>query len=200
MISGFYRRSIATVTRYKWDQQVSPRMNSLMVPASVLLAIAIVSAGCTGGPLSASPSQKSAPDPSSIGGSFVPPDLAGDWSLTTMGVQGGTQVIDPIPDITLWAGPGVLNGNDGCTDYSAAYTLTGTTLPAGNGIAVGPVEVPDVACPDNADEISDYLDILGRTTAYATVSGKLTLTAGNGDTLVFERPALVPTTVLPPPS
>jgi len=174
-------------------------MKYLMLIAFVLLVIAVAFAGCTGGPPSAPSPQTIAPDPSAAGGSPVPPDFAGDWSLLAMGIQGGTQTISPIPAISLWAGPGVLNGYDGCTDYSAAFTFTGTTLPSGTGIAVGPVQVPDTACTNNADEIAEYLDILGRTRAYAADPGKLTLTAGNGDTLVFARPALVPTTLLPPP-
>jgi heat shock protein HslJ len=169
--------------------------------ALILLAATVTFSGCTGGQLSAGPATTASPDPriTITGSPVIPPGLAGDWILTTMAIQGGTQVIRPVPEITLWIGQGsVLNGYDGCSNYDAPFQLTGTTTPYGSGIAIGPVQVPQMDCASNANEVQMYRDILGRTMAFAADPGKLVLTADSGDSLVFERPSLIPTTIPPP--
>jgi heat shock protein HslJ len=143
----------------------------LLIPiALTLLAAVVIFSGCTGDQLSAGPATTASPDPrATIAGTpVIFPGLAGTWTLTTMAIQGGTQVINPIPEITLWVGQdSVLNGYDGCSNYAAPFQLTGTTTPYGSGIAIGPVQVPQIYCASNAEEVQMYLDILGRTTAFA---------------------------------
>jgi len=170
--------------------------------ALIILAVAIIASGCTGG--MQAPASAGAPADArqaSFAGAALPADLTGSWTLDTMGIQGGTQIINPIAVITLTINPdGTLYGFDGCNNYDGRVSLTGTATPDGTGITVGPVDRSALACANLNDEEQFYLDILGRSGAYAINPGKLTLTAGNGDVLIYVPTAVAQqTTILPPP-
>ncbi len=92
-------------------------MNYLTAAIMALLAAAVVFSGCTGGPSAPMAPAKGTISPAAPGDPpMLTPDLAGDWSLTAMGIQAGSQVINPIPDISLSVYPAMLAGNDGCSE------------------------------------------------------------------------------------
>jgi heat shock protein HslJ len=119
----------------------------------------------------------------------IPVNLAGNWTLMTMGIQGGTAVIEPSGEITLSFGPeSNLNGYDGCNNYFAAVNLTGTMTSDGNGMQLGPVGSSKMYCAPVAGQEQQYLNILGKTSAYVVDGSELTLTARTGDVLIYHRP------------
>lgn len=164
----------------------------------VFLAFALLLvSGCTSQP--AQPAATTAtmvPPPATPA---APPDLCQSWTLIKMGIQDGRAVLNPTGTVTLVIKPdGTLYGYTGCNNYNAAYTLTGTTTPKGQGITVGPVEYTTKYCAPLADQERTYIAILQDSAAYAVNVDKLTITAEDGNALVFQMSDLVPTPAYAP--
>lgn len=179
----------------------------MKIPAVLLLVILILSvimAGCTSQqpvappvtttPAPATPATVAPVTPS------LPQNLAGNWVLTKMGVQGGTAVIDPTTEITLVFRPdGTLTGYDGCNNYYASYTITGTTTMYGSGINFGPISMSKKYCASLKDQSATYYEILGKTNAYSTDGTKLTLTASTNNALIYQLSSTLKATQVPEP-
>lgn len=127
----------------------------------------------------------------------MPADLARPWTLTLFGTQGGNRVQKPTARATLsFRADGTLSGYTGCNNFNAGYTLTGETLPRGQGIVVGPVESTLKYCEQIADDEATYLAILQDAAAYVVNGDKLTITAKDGNTLSFQTTASLPATTM----
>jgi heat shock protein HslJ len=164
----------------------------------VFVSAAAILSGCTGQQPAATPAPTATvtatPVPPTDLSSAVPPDLAGNWTLTTLGIQGGTAVISPVAEITLWFSPdSTLSGYDGCNNYYATVHLTGITTPQGSGMTLGPVGRSTKYCAGLADQERQYWDILGQTSEYNVDHTQLTLTATTGNVLIYQRPATLVT-------
>jgi len=124
---------------------------------------------------------------------ILPSDLAGDWTLTNMAIQGGTAVLVPTTEITLSFGSDRnIAGNGGCNNYFGTYTLTGETTPKGQGITFGPLGSTKMYCQSTSGQETDYLGILQDTRAYDVDGTQLTLTDKEQNVLIFQRPSTIP--------
>jgi heat shock protein HslJ len=166
-------------------------MKRLSLIVLVILVSALVVAGCT---TQQPRAPVSTPAPAAVvtttpAPTLAPLDLAGDWTLTTLGVQQGTAVIHPTTAITLTLNQdGSLTGYDGCNNYFATFTLTGTTTPKGKGMTISSLGASKKYCANLASQEQDYLNILGKTSAYVVDGTQLTLTGNMGDVLIYQRP------------
>ena len=164
-----------------------------------VLAVAIMVAGCTSQQPAAQPAPVGTPAPAAdtppaVTAPPVPANLAGDWTLTTMGIQGGTAVIYPTYGITLTMNTdGSLTGYDGCNNYFGSFTLTGVTTPKGEGMTVSDISASEKYCETLADQEQEYLEILGKSEAWVVDTTQLTFTASTGDVLIYQRPETLPT-------
>jgi heat shock protein HslJ len=105
-----------------------------------------------------------------------------------MGTRGGTVTITPTVKISLiFNTDGTLSGYDGCNNYFGSANMTGTTTSSGSGVALGPIGSTKKYCSAVAEQEQQYLNILGKTSAYAVDGASLTLTATSGDVLVYQR-------------
>jgi heat shock protein HslJ len=171
-------------------------MRSWTLLSLVFVIAAVTLSGCTGQHPAATPATPVAPitvPPTAISPS-VPPELAGNWALTTLAVQDGTAITRPVSEITLTFMPdSTLTGYDGCNNYYATMNLTGTPTLHGTDMMLGPVGRSTKSCPDLANQEQQYLAILGQTTAYDVDGTQLTLTATTGDVLIYQRPSTLVT-------
>ena len=157
------------------------------------LVLIILVTGCSGQQPGAQPASlaipgQSTPVSSTAVSRHLPQELSGTWQLVTMGIQGGTVVISPTAEISLVINPdGTLSGYDGCNNYFASANLTGTTTPSGTGLTLGPVGSSKKYCSAVAEQEQQYLNILGKTSAYGVNSSRLTLTAKTQDVLIYQR-------------
>lgn len=171
---------------------------SITILLVFVIAAALLS-GCTGQqpvvtPAPTTTTAPAVPVPPTEVSPVIPAGLTGNWTLTTLGVQGGTAVIRPVTEITLWFSPdSALSGYDGCNNYYATVYLTGTTTPHGSGMTLGPVGRSKKYCASIAEQEQQYWDILEQTSAYAVDNTQLTLTATNGNVLIYQRPATLVT-------
>lgn len=170
---------------------------TLIVP--VLLVVLLLAAGCTNQPPAAQPTPVPAtPAPvttAAPAAPAIPADLAGNWILTSLGIQGGTAVTYPTTEISLTINPdGSMTGYDGCNNYFGTVTLPGTTTPKGSGMKISDIGSTKKYCANLASQEQQYLNILGKTAAYDIdgTSG-LVLTGDMGDVLMYKRPAAVVT-------
>ena len=158
-----------------------------------VVLLAVLFAGCTGTPATPAPVTTVAATPTATAPAMVsiplPPDLAGDWVLTTMATQNGTAVLIPTTKITLSFGSdGSVAGNGGCNNYFGSYNLTGETTPKGAGITIGPLGTTMMYCQDTADQERIYLYLLQDTMAYVVDGTQLTMTGKEQNVLIFQRP------------
>ena len=163
----------------------------------LILMLALLVAGCTSQqtavtpPVTAATPAPAVPSPST---SSAPLPLEGNWALTTMAIQGGTALTYPATPVNLIFNPDKsFTGYDGCNNYFGTYTLTGTTTPKGQGLTLSSISKSDKNCPTLANQEQQYLNILGKTSAYVIDGTKLTLTADTGDVLIYQRPATLVT-------
>jgi heat shock protein HslJ len=165
----------------------------------VFLVSALMVAGCTSQKPAAVPATPvSTPAPAPITAaptaSLVPQQLAGYWTLTTMGIQGGTAVTYPTTEISLTINPdATLTGYDGCNNYYASFTLSGTTTPVGQGMTISNISASKKYCRELANQEQQYLNILSKTSAYVVDGSQLTLTGTMGDVLIYQRPSTLVT-------
>jgi len=169
-------------------------MKNAFLILAVIAAITVMTAGCTTQPAAPVVTPAATPVPAAPAATVpstppVPPQLAGDWTLTTLGIQGGTAVTYPTTTISLTFNQDTtLAGYDGCNNYFASYTLTGATTPRGAGMTISTVGSSKKFCADLANQEQQYLNILGKTSAYVVDGTQLTLTADTGDVLIYQRP------------
>jgi len=162
----------------------------------LILILAAACAGCTG-TTTAPATTVTTPAPvvvTTAAAPALPAMLAGSWQLTTMAVQGGTAVTYPTAAITLtFNSDGTVFGNGGCNNYNGPYVLTGATTAKGNGIAIGPLSSTKMNCQTTSSQENTYLGILEKAMAYDVDSTQLTLTASDGNVLIYQRPSAIPT-------
>jgi len=166
-------------------------MKQIYLILLVLLAAAVMVTGCTSPQPAAQPIPVTTPvaTPVVTSAPSVPTNLAGQWTLTTLGIQGGTAVIYPTYGITLTLNnDDSLTGYDGCNNYFGSFALSGMMTPKGEGMTVSDISVSDKYCETLADQEQEYLAILGKTEAWVVDTTQLTLTASNGDVLIYQRP------------
>lgn len=158
----------------------------------LVIAIAILS-GCTSQQPAAPPTVTPATVMATVTPATdlpVPPGLAGNWTLSELGIQGGNAPIMPVAENTLqFNADSTLTGYDGCNNYYATVHINGNITPFGTGMTLGPVGRSTKQCQNIADQEQIYFDVLERTREYAVDSTQLTLKASNGDILVYKRPA-----------
>lgn len=170
----------------------------LIIP--VLLVIVLMTAGCTNQQPAVQPTVVPAPslpvtDSPTPAAATAPPELAGQWTLTSLGIQQGTAVTYPSTEITLTLNnDGSLTGYDGCNNYFGTFTLTGTTTPKGQGMAMSNIGSTKKYCAGLANQEQQYLNILSKTTSYnIDGSTRLVLTGEMGDVLMYQRSGTTPT-------
>jgi heat shock protein HslJ len=179
----------------KYQQTTNQGMKHTPLIILVFLAIALLAAGCTSQQPAAQPAtpavtQNPAPvAPATPAAATVPAQLAGDWTLTTMGIQGGSAVTYPTTAISLtFNQDGSLAGYDGCNNYFGSYVLTGTTTPKGQGMTISGIGASKKYCAELANQEQQYLNILSKTNAYVVDGTQLSLTGDKGDVLIYQRP------------
>lgn len=171
-------------------------MKPVVLGCVLLLILVVACTGCTGTTKApATPVQTPAPvTPATTAAPALPAMLAGSWQLTTMAIQGGTAITYPTTAITLsFNADGTIFGNGGCNNYNGPYVLTGATTPKGSGITIGPLASTKMYCQTTSAQESTYLEILGKTAAYVVDGTQLTLTASDGNVLIYQRPSTIPT-------
>ena len=165
----------------------------------LILTLILLAAGCTNQqpavqPVTPATPAPVVPSPTATPAASLPAQLAGNWVLTTMAIQGGTAITYPTTQINLdFNADTSFTGYDGCNNYFGTITLTGTTTPKGQGIALNNISASKKYCSTLADQEQQYLNILGKTSAYVVDGTKLTLTGDMGDVLIYQRPATLVT-------
>ena len=171
-------------------------MKRLSIPFLFLLVAAAMVAGCTT-PQAPAPVATPVLTPDTTPAPVtrpIPDNLAGHWTLTTMGIQDGTAVIHPDYGITLTLNTdGSLTGYTGCNNYFGSYTLTGAVTQKGMGMTVSNLGATKMFCAPYAELEQNYLAILGKTAAFDASATGLTLTADTLDVLVYQRTETLPT-------
>ena len=175
-------------------------MKKITILLLILVIAAVMMAGCT------TPQPAPQPAPATLPPTVVvttpappavPAQLAGNWVVTTMGIQDGTTVIRPdSTDITLtFFADGTVAGNGGCNNYNGPFTLSGETTPKGKGISIGPLASTKMFCQAYSSQETMYLNILQKAMAYNVDGNQLSITATTGDVLIYQTPASLVTPV-----
>jgi heat shock protein HslJ len=177
--------------KYQKPTQKGMRLSTLTI--LILVAVLLLAAGCTspqaGTPVATPTATLNPVPPQTPSQPPAPAGLTGDWTLTTLGIQGGSAVTYPTTTISLTMNPdGTFTGYDGCNNYFGSYTLTGATTPKGQGMTVSGVGASKKYCENLASQEQQYLNILGKTNAYVVDGTQLTLTGSMGDVLIYQRP------------
>lgn len=167
-------------------------MRKFLVLITFLVIAAVVITGCT----TPKPAPQPVPVPATLTPAVivttpapptVPVQLTRYWVLTTMGIQDGTAVTHPTTEISLtFNSDGSLTGYDGCNNYFGSFTLTGMTTPKGNGMTISNIASSKKYCETLAQQEAMYLAILGKTMAYNVNGNQLSMTATNGDVLIYQ--------------
>jgi heat shock protein HslJ len=98
------------------------------------------------------------------------------WLLATLG--GAPPATGTSITLNFGSG-GVLAGSDGCNDYSAGYTLDGSSI-----TILQPISTTRKACPEPVmQQSSAYLAALGKAARYAVQGESLTLSDSKGTAL-----------------
>jgi heat shock protein HslJ len=172
---------------------------SLLVP--VFLVLVVLVTGCVNIAMQATATEAAgvAAVLADIESTAVPSELSGDWTLETMNINGKTTGVSPVTPIRIFFNsPRQLGGMSGCTSYFALYSLTGSTPSRGPGLTISDAMTSKNDCtPDDMEQ--QYLESISRTWSYAGDGQLLTLTAENGDVLVFRKPSNRVTEVITPP-
>lgn len=175
-------------------------MNHFSWGIAVLAVLAVMVAGCTSqNTASSAPvvTTTAVPVPTETATTstapVLPTELAGDWTLTAMGIQDGSAVTHPTTTITLtFSSDGSVYGNGGCNNYNGPFNLTGTTTAKGSGLIIGPLTSTKMSCAATSQQESTYLEILQKTRAYVVDGTQLTLTATDQNVLIYQRPSTLP--------
>jgi len=175
-------------------------MKKIFLLLGMMVVLSLIGAGCTSPQSAVQPQTNPVPTLSltpittATLSPAVSTNLAGNWVLTRMAIQDGTVILTPSAEITLTVyADGTLVGYSGCNNYNAVYTLTGETLPKGNGIAIGPITSTKMYCQATSDQETTYYQILGDSAAYVVNENLLTITGKSGDALIYETPQTVVT-------
>ncbi len=162
------------------------------------LVLTLIIAGCTTKP-SAPPSTTVATTvatanpivvPASAPAPITDPLLQGDWFLKQIGEQGGAApvLMTNVQINIIFDNAGNFQGSTGCNNYNGQYTLSGTQMFNGMGMAMGPIASTSKYCADNANTETTYFQILQKTTSYVINSnGELTLTDNLNSNLVYTK-------------
>jgi heat shock protein HslJ len=172
----------------------TPVRGMKMITLGILLitVAAVIAAGCTA-QKEAVPAVTATPVPAPETTAtptppVLPDELAGDWQLSTMAIQGGSAIVTPHGLIRLsFINGSTISGNGGCNDYMATINMTGVQTPYGNGMEFGPVGSTKKYCELYSSQESIYLSVLGNTMAYTVAGKKLILTDTSQNRLTFQR-------------
>ena len=172
-------------------------MRKFLVLLAFFVIAAVMIAGCT--------TPQPAPAPATLPPTAVvttpappamPAELAGNWIVTTIALTEANAITHPTTDISLsFKADGTLTGYDGCNNYYATYTVTGMTTPKGKGMSISDVTSSEKYCATLADQNTIYLAALGKIMAYNVNGNQLSMTATNGNVLIYQRPATLVTPV-----
>ena len=117
----------------------------------------------------------------------VPVDLRGDWTLTRMTINGETTVVTWPASIGIsFIHPQMLGGTAGCNDYYSSYALADATPSGGPQVTIGDPTISKNNCSTSSVE-QQYLALIHKAWIFAGDNRSLTLTAANGDVLVYRR-------------
>lgn len=187
---------------FKYQEKLISGMKKLLISLVVLVIAAVMIAGCT----TSQPAPQPVPTLATMPPTVVvttaalptlPTQLAGEWIVTSMGIQDGTAIMTPSSnDITLsFFADGTVAGNGGCNNYNGPFTLTGQTSSKGKGISIGPLVSTKMYCQDFSNQETTYMNILQKATAYNVDGVQLSITATTGDVLIYQRPTSLVTPV-----
>ena len=132
------------------------------------------------------PGSKLAYKPGTAAAMPFPTAIVGNWTLIGMEKTGTS--ITPASGVTITAtftADGKVSGNAGCNQYSGGYVLTGTSA-----IGISPLATTKMFCPDPAGrQETNYLTIFQNAATWevSDVSGKLTIGAGTGNSLLYQK-------------
>ena len=174
-------------------------MKNLSRALLVCVVLIVISAGCIGqnpAPQPAAPVPTQVPTVQPIRTILpaVPGQLAGNWVVTTMAIQGGMTILYPTTEITLtFNRDGTIAGNGGCNNYFGSYNLTGETTPYGNGLVFGPIGSTQMYCQSTSQQEKSHFDLLQETSTYVVDNTQLTLTGSTRNVLIYQRPSTIVT-------
>jgi len=116
------------------------------------------------------------------------PLLLGTWNLKVMSIQAGTVPTIPGSQITIaFYDQGTLSGFAGCNNYNGPYMLTGSILPSGKSISIGPIISTQNFCAGSSDTEATYTSILQKATSYTVNGDGLTITDNLNNKLIYQR-------------
>jgi heat shock protein HslJ len=167
----------------------------------LVLVLGLMACGCIG-----QKTQPATPVPTAVPAVVTttpapafPQQLAGQWVLQTMAIQGGSVPLAPTTQIALsFNADGSAYGYGGCNNYQAPYTLTGLTTPKGNGMSMGPITTSKKYCPTYSSQENTYLETLQNTGAYVVNGNLLTITDLSQNALVYQQATSIVTTAYYP--
>jgi len=172
-------------------------MKSAFFIMMALAILAVLLAGCTSQQPAPAVTTMTTPVATAVPAASapaVPENLAGNWQLTTMGIQDGTAVTHPTTAITLYFGSdGTVSGNGGCNNYNGPYVLSGEITSKGTAITIGPLTSTKMYCQTTSAQETQYLSLLADTMAYDVDGTQLTLTGKEQNVLIYQRPSTIPT-------
>ncbi len=169
------------------------RRNATARGASLLVAVAVLSAACTVGTTSPSapPAQSFvpavSPSPDPPGGNGGPIDAAGEWRLDHGTNAGAAVPIVPGADITFIVDGSTISGRSACNSYG------GQVVVKDGQVRFGDMMMTEMACEE---------PVMASESAYHAALGKVNAATRQGDTLTLLGPEveLVFVRVPPPPA
>ena len=162
-------------------------MKSLAFLVCTALFLGVLIAGCT----TPAPTIVPTPTPTATQPPMTFP-VGVEWRLTSYlnGANVMTSVIGEKPVTAKFDSSGALSGSGGCNQYSATYTVTGTSISITQPITTL------MACPEPImQQESSYLSLLTKASRYNSLGDTLTFFDAAGATiLVYKRPLDGPST------
>ena len=116
----------------------------------------------------------------------IPTAIVGTWTLIGMDKTGTSITLSPsVMTTAIFTADGKVSGNAGCNQYNGGYVLTGASA-----IGISPLATTKMYCPDPAGrQETNYLTIFQNAATWevSDVSGKLTIGAGTGNSLLYQK-------------
>lgn len=175
---------------FNYPETPISRMRKFLPILAFLVIAAVIIAGCTTPQPTPTPAPATSVPTAVVTTSppqAMPPELAGNWIGTKMGIQDGTTVLNPTTEITLtFYTDGTVAGNGGCNNYNGQYILTGETTLKGKGMSIGSLGSTKMFCQEYSNQETMYLNILQKAMAYNVDNNQLSITASTGDVLIYQ--------------
>jgi heat shock protein HslJ len=184
---------------FKYQEISISRMRKFLVSLVFFVIAAVMIAGCTTSQPAPAPVPATMPPTAVVttpAPPLMPPELAGNWILTTIALYGAGSITYPTTDISLnFQADGTLTGYDGCNNYYATYIPTGMTTPKGKGMTISDISMSKKYCATLAEQETTYINVLGKVMAYNVNGNQLSMTATTGDVLIYQTPLSLVTPV-----